>query len=413
MGRGYDHDEQTRKTAHKQWLAGKSRHAISSALSVPPGTLTRWVSEWRAAGERAAVERAVVVTQATIDEDHLKKELKTLRSLLKKQGEDELSVAKVRSEIFKLSAAPVAVPEWTITRKTNAHAPGIPTLLASDWHHGEVVDPAQIPAEVNSYNIEIAHQRARLLIERTIDLLTNHMVNPDYPGIVFALGGDMVSGDIHEELLRTNELDIMPTVIDLVGVLRWCILQLAERFGRVFIPCVTGNHGRNTHKMRSKGRNTTNFDWLIYTILEKIFADDKRIVFYVATGSDARYNVYSHRYLLTHGDQFRGGDGMIGALGPIIRGDHKKRSRNAQVGWEYDTLLMGHWHQLIQLQRLIVNGSLKGYDEYAAQNNFGYEIPRQALWLTHPKHGITISMPVNVVDVPNKKEVASWVGWAK
>lgn len=29
-------------------------------------------------------------------------------------------------------------------------------------------------------------------------------------------------------------------------------------------------------------------------------------------------------YLLTHGDQFRGGDGVIGALGPIIRGDHKK-----------------------------------------------------------------------------------------
>lgn len=56
----------------------------------------------------------------------------------------------------------------------------------------------------------------------------------------------------------------------------------------------------------------------------------------------------------------------IRALGPIIRGDHKKRSRNSQIDLGYDTLLLGHWHQLIMLQRLIVNGSLKGYDEYAA-----------------------------------------------
>lgn len=410
MSRGHERPKTAQQKAHELWKKGLARVDIARQAGVPMGTIGHWITGWRGQGESPTV---APVTMADVDEDHLKKELKTLRSLLKKQGEDELSTAKVRSEIFKLSTAPFSPPDWTIATKTSAHSPGIPTLLASDWHHGEVVDPAQVPAEVNEYNIDIAHARARLLIERTIDLLTNHMVNPTYPGIVFALGGDMVSGDIHEELLRTNELDIMPTVIDLVGVLRWCILQLADRFGRVFIPCVTGNHGRNTHKMRSKGRNTTNFDWLIYTILEKIFETDKRVAFYVATSSDARYNVYNHRYLLTHGDQFRGGDGMIGALGPIIRGDHKKRSRNAQVGWEYDTLLMGHWHQLIQLQRLIVNGSLKGYDEYAAQNNFGYEIPRQALWLTHPKHGITISMPVNVADAPNKKETESWVEWAK
>lgn len=103
---------------------------------------------------------------------------------------------------------------------------------------------------------------------------------------------------------------------------------------------------------------------------------------------------------------------MIGALGPIIRGDHRKRSRNAQIDQDYDTMLLGHWHQLIQLQRLIVNGSLKGYDEYANQNNFPYEPPRQALWITHPQHGITFSAPVNV---ERKKIVGrtEWVSWTK
>ena len=77
---------------------------------------------------------------------------------------------------------------------------------------------------------------------------------------------------------------------------------------------------------------------------------------------------------------------------------------------EYDTMLLGHWHQLIQLERLIVNGSLKGYDEYAYSNNFGFEPPRQALWLTHPDHGLTFSMPV-YVDRKKKQHNTEWISW--
>ena len=149
---------------------------------------------------------------------------------------------------------------------------------------------------------------------------------------------------------------------------------------------------------------------LLYQFLDKHFENDERVTFLIPDGSDAYYSIYGHKYLLTHGDQFRGGDGVIGALGPIIRGDHRKRSRNAQIEMEYDTMLLGHWHQLIQLERLIVNGSLKGYDEYAYANNFGFEPPRQALWLTHPEHGLTFSMPVYV---DRKRQVISkeWISW--
>lgn len=177
--------------------------------------------------------------------------------------------------------------------------------------------------------------------------------------------------------------------------------------------CVTGNHGRTTHKIRAKGRAFTSFDWLAYAMLQLVFEKDRRVQFMVPDGPDASFSVYGTRYLLTHGDQFRGGDGMIGALGPIIRGDHRKRGRNGQVGAEYDVLLIGHWHQLIQLQRIIVNGSLKGYDEYAYSNNFPFERPRQALWITHPEHGITFSMPVNVdapADEPSPAP-SRWVAW--
>lgn len=311
-----------------------------------------------------------------------------------------LSTAVVRDEILKISHAKPEIPKWLTSSKPRGEKTlGVPTLFASDWHWGEVVDPLQIGGS-NAFDMTIAHRRAKAMINNAVDLLKNHMVNPRYDGIVFAIGGDQMSGDIHEELSQTNAQPVMPCLLDLLGVMVWCIETLADEFGNVFVPCVTGNHTRTSQKPRAKGRNHTSFDWLLYQLLDRHFANDERVTFLIPDGPDALYKIYNHRYLLAHGDAFRGGDGQVGALGPIIRGDLRKRRRNGAIGQGYDTLMLGHWHQLIQMQTLIVNGSLKGYDEYAYAGNFGFEEPKQALWITHPTRGITFQMPVQMDDRP-------------
>jgi len=335
--------------------------------------------------------------------------IRQLESASSAHQEEQLTAEYIKKKIIKLRDGKTTIPNWLIKKSEKKKFAGVPTLFASDWHWGEIVDPNQING-VNEYNMTIAQNRARTMVQKAIDLLQNYVANANYPGIVFVLGGDMVSGDIHEELMATNEKEIMPTVLDLFGVLSWCIHTLADEFGNVFVPCVSGNHGRNTHKIRNKGRNFTSFDWLLYQFLAKRFENDPRITFHIPDGPDAYYSIFGHKYLLTHGDQFRGGDGVIGALGPIVRGDHRKRSRNSQIDMGYETMLLGHWHQLIQLERLIVNGSLKGYDEYAYSNNFGFEPPRQAMWITHPEHGITFSIPI-YVDKQKKKLEKDWITW--
>lgn len=373
---------------------------VARLCKVPPTTVRRWVLSEQ-------VKKA--------DEDHhnvLRHRIKTLEGMLMEAKSDRVDEAYVRSRILQLAEADLTPPPWLVKTKIKKGRPGVPSLLATDWHWGEVVEPSQING-VNEYNLAIAHRRARALIEKTIMLLSHYTVNPEYPGIVFNLGGDMVSGDIHEELSQTNEAPIMPIVIDLVGVLVWCIKTLRDKFGRVFVPCVPGNHARTSKKMRAKDAHHTSFDWLIYAILERHFADDPNVKIAVASSPDLLYSVLDYRYLLTHGDQFRGGDGMIGALGPIIRGDHKKRSRNGAIDMSYDTMLMGHWHQYMPLDRIVVNGSLVGYNEYANRENFGYEPPRQALWITHPELGMINRNPV-YVDPPRHKHDAaagSWVAW--
>lgn len=346
------------------------------------------------------------------DPSALKSRIKQLEGRLQAQASEEALAGEIRSKIIGLRAAVADVepPDWTVEPRKNVEAPGVPTLLLSDFHWGEVVKAPQLMNK-NRYNLAIAKERLRTVVNTAEDLLRIISPKMDYPGIVVPLGGDMISGNIHEELAATNEINTMPTVLDLYGELVAVIERLADTFGQVFLPCVTGNHGRDTQKIWHKDRHHTSFDWLLYCFLAKRFEKDKRVRFLIPDGPDAYFRIYHHRYLLTHGDQFRGGDGMIGALGPIIRGDHKKRSRNAQIDMEYDTMAIGHWHQDIFLRRLIVNSSLKGYDEYAYNNNFPFEVPSQQLWLTHQKHRITFRMPVYAErerDVPKTE----WVRFA-
>lgn len=390
--------------------SGQCQTHAARAARVAESTARHWIKY------RREIETKLGLTSTDLKGQNvvLVREVADLRKQLKDVSREDVTAQYVKQKILGLKedVDQLTAPAWLVNPTKSHSAPGVPTLFASDWHWGEVVFPKQLEGK-NEYNLEIARRRARHLIDRTIDLLESHMVNPDYPGIVFALGGDMVSGGIHEELMATDEVEIMPAVLDVIGVLVWCIQRLADHFGSVFVPCVSGNHGRSTHKIRAKGRNWTSFDWLIYQFLRMKLEGDKRITFLIPDGSDALYRVYDHRFLLTHGDQFRGGDGVIGALGPIIRGDHRKRTRNSQIGMEYDTMILGHWHQLIQLQRLIVNGSLKGYDEYAYTSNFPFERPRQALWLTHPRRGITFSIPVYVDESPDRGPAAAWVSVPK
>jgi hypothetical protein len=375
------------------------------ALRMPRKTLAELLVRNENRVQPATEEEADALVRANARIKFLEKELLATKD----RG---LSEAIVRAQILKLAEVDYRMPDWVVEEpRKRSKNPGIPSLLLSDLHWGEVVKKEQVNG-VNEYNLEIANRRLKRVFERTIHLLRHYMTPSTYEGMVLSLSGDLVSGDIHDELTETNEMPIMPCVIDLVESLAWGISVLADEFGKLFIVCVPGNHGRNTKKPRAKNRCHTSFDWLICSLLERRFAKDERIKFLVSPGADAYYRVYHHRYLNTHGDQFRGGDGMIGHIGPVTRGRHKKLSRDAAIDRPWDTMTHGHYHTYKPGDQIIGNGSLIGANEYSMIENFGIEPPRQALWLTHPRHGITYHIPVVAEENKNKGGVQpDWVSW--
>ena len=284
-------------------------------------------------------------------------------------------------------------PDWLRGASKSRSTTGTAVLVISDIHWSEVVQSDQIGG-CNSYNTEIANSSLRNTFKNAIRLLKGHMSRPKYDGMVVPLLGDLLSGNIHEELVETNESPIRRSMMEIEEVLIEGLGGLADEFKKLHVPCVTGNHGRMHKKPRAKNRAVENYEWSIYHRLASYFRRDSRLTFDIPEGSDVSWPIYKQRYAATHGDQFRGGDGIGGIMVPIQRGVAKKQVRQQAIGEAFDVLMMGHWHQYVHMNRLIINGSVKGYDEYAYQQNYAFEPPQQALFVVHPEVGCTFRMPV-------------------
>lgn len=309
-------------------------------------------------------------------------------------------------------------PDWLTYTKSGNKTLSIPTLMCSDEHWGEVVFPNQVNG-VNEYNSEIARSRFNNVYNNYLEVCNQHLNNVDTSKMVLVLGGDNVSGDIHEELSQTNDLTTMEAVYDYVDHKEKAIRELlVAGFKQIFVPCVTGNHDRLTKKIQGKMRNETSCAYLVYRFLQKCFAGDNRVQFSIAGGIDLLYQVNSHRMLLTHGDQFKGGNGIGGITIPILRGFHKKQTSFAATGNHFDSMIIGHFHQFTSIAngQVIINGSSKGYDEYSQRMGFTYQDPCQAFWLTTPDRGITIQLPIYCESKSPKTEEWNpddWVSWKK
>ena len=395
--------------------------AAAAELGIPANTVK---SRIRRAREIAMETIAPVVEPAPKPEPYrlggsaqdrkvikLQDENQHLRNALKEAHRQSLDDDGARELLGLLGAAPSSPPDWLGRAKAKKASKTLEVLMTSwaDFHAGEVVSFSETNG-VNEYSLDIFDARFRRLVDNTIDIATNHGPGV-YAGAVINAVGDWVSGGLHPELQKTDEVEVLGAVLHVRDIVAWGLRRMADAFGRVYVPCVAGNHGRSTHKPEFKRYAYKNFDWLIYQLLIREFAGDDRITFDVRPSNEVFYSVYGHRFLLMHGDMLgvKGGDGIIGALGPIARGEVKVRGFAASSGMAYDTLLMGHWHQQLWLPRAIVANTLKGYDEYAKNAlRAGISAPSQPLWFLHPERGITSRWEV-AVEEPKKGPLADWV----
>jgi predicted DNA-binding protein YlxM (UPF0122 family)/predicted MPP superfamily phosphohydrolase len=387
----------------------KSARELGVNESVVRRSIRRLKEKFSAKGD-AVLYRDKDVNSSTTDVEEitltkrLQDEVKRLKGELNGFQNELVDTEKIKSLIFQGNRYVHKNTTWKDLTKSSKTMNGIPVLFLSDIHFDEVVNPAEING-VNAYNRVIAINRLRYTFETAKKLLIDHFNNPRYDGIVLALGGDLLSGNIHEELSETNEATILQSVLELTDHLISGIEYLESNFGKVFVPCVVGNHGRLFKKPRAKQKVYNNYEYLVYQYLAKYFANNPNVAIEVADGADLYFNIYDKRILLNHGDQFKGGNGISGILTPVMMGLHKKSKNYNMIDKPFDIMMVGHFHQYIHTNSLVVNGSVKGYDEYAFNCNFTFEAPQQALFIVHPTHGVTYRMPVQCDAYENQDRI--------
>lgn len=335
-----------------------------------------------------------------------KAELAAIRAELVRAQRELDKADNVQGLLARFDKSNLVVPTWMqrSSRADTGRHRGTLTLQLSDTHFDEDVRPDQVYG-YNSYNRDIALLRLKALAQKTILIGRDYFGGVDYDGMVVLATGDIFSGDIHEELARTNQASLYQSCVYWVGHMVAFLTTLADEFGSVHLAAAVGNHGRNSHKPIYKNRAFNNIEWLFWHWVADKLASDPRFTFDIADSLQSLVQVYDTRYSIEHGDEFKGGDGQVGALGPLKRGQLRAATQRIAMDQPLDWMVVGHFHQYMPpSQGLIMGGSLKGYDEYAAGKHLRPEQPQQGLWVTTPERGPTVFAPVQ----PMNRTLEGW-----
>jgi hypothetical protein len=344
-------------------------------------------------GRRRPVAAAPAAAAAEAQADPV--DLARLRKRVTELGRqlDDMTARTARAEdlragVFGLVGEPLAPTRFPAAAGGDAPASAETIVLfLSDLHWGERVDLAAMDG-LNSFDLAIARRRLARWVRAVVDLATRHWSGPPPARLMLILGGDLVSGEIHAELAKTNEAKALPAVRDLAEHLIGAVETFLDA-----LPCpvdvisLAGNHGRSTIKPESKEAVSTSYDTLVSHFVELGLRGRERVRFYVPPSVDAQFSVYGWRVMATHGDRIgsRGGQGFIGPAATAARGMKRIVADYAARGVHLDLILIGHFHTRLQLEEGFVNGSLPGPTEYSRDGRFRPH-PAQQLFLTiHPR----------------------------
>lgn len=297
------------------------------------------------------------------------------------------------------------VPTWRTPKASRGAHHAWAVQMLSDLHLGEV----QLMEEVggyNSFNSKIAEMRLQHTVKSSIKIFKQHLSGMKYDGLCIPIAGDVLTGEIHEELTKTNSETVTETIVKWVPKLAAAIQLYVDEFGDstngVFVPCVTGNHDRRGKKLEHKNAARDSYSWILYHWLADYFKDNPKVTFYIPNSLEARFNLYSTRFVLKHGYGM-GGGGPAAAVGALASDRQRAAIRDNVIGNDFDWMLTGHLHQDAWVNGAVMCGCMKGLDTYAHSGQFKPEKPSQTAFIVTQKHGVGLRTPI-FCEAPGERE---------
>jgi len=324
---------------------------------------------------------------------------KLYQQSLKNSAKKELIVDIIRE--LAPAFPPVDPAQYTIPREgfKGRHSQTVVAPL-SDTHIGESVSLEQM-GRLNSYDLEIFNKRLYGWATQLLNLVNYRRNIATIDDLIMPMLGDMISGDIHEELARSNIANCMEQMIRGANLISQALMFLAPHFKTITVPCVVGNHGRMTRKPPMKDKYM-DWDYLLYQWVASFCKNQKNITFDIPKSFINLFSVYDQTILMMHGDSISGAGSNMAISRAItsLRGVVQyKKNLQSELGntlgidevISFDSAMIGHFHRIDEIDigtgELHICGCMKGPDEFALQRLHTASKPKQLVTYWHPKYG--------------------------
>lgn len=333
--------------------------------------------------------KKLIAKHAPSDElRHLRSRNRELEGILQTRKQASGQIAEAMNEV--LLAVKTLKPQRQLytgpSKVSRVESPVVQVAHITDWHIGEVTRPEQVE-EFSDFNYELATKRVGVFGGRLISKaeLTRHAYTVDE---IHVLGtADWVSGDIHDELIRTNEFPSPVAAVKAGFLLAGFIARLAPHYQKVTVDLITaGNHDRITKKPQASDGGLNSWGYVACEVARAQLFGIKNVAVRVHTALSTVVDIAGTRYLIAHGD------GIMGTWGIPYYGIERRKQREAMARMNrdpkvhFDKIVIGHFHDAINHQHWLIGGNLGGTT--ANDHKQGrHAPPHQTSWFVHPKHG--------------------------
>jgi hypothetical protein len=379
---------------------------IALACDISPGTASHY---WKASDmEKIGIS---VLNGLDINEESDEK----IRSLeqnvvfLEKQVKEYKKVDDIEKKILEsIEQYASLIPARRVIKKFK-HEPSESDEEAiipiSDCHFPEIVNSDEMRG-INEYNLKIGVIRIQYYLDTCRKILAIQQEGKRKIRTVnVPFLGDIVSGDIHEDLMKSNECPTLESALITADVFSQFLRELAQDYDvRTWGVC--GNHGRLTKKTQYK-QKYNNLDWLTYRIIEKSVQDVPNIKCEFSKALFEIKNIQGNSCAFCHGDDIPSTWGV--PYYGIAKKDGGMTSSLLYNEERYKYHFMGHFHHWASQPRaegmIFVNPSVKGPDEYSLARLSRVFPPMQVLYGMHRKKGLIYADPIDLR--PAVKEISN------
>ena len=222
-------------------------------------------------------------------------------------------------------------------------------LMTSDWHIG-----ANFKNYFAEYSIDIAKKRIKELTEKTVEYCLANNVSTLHVELL----GDSLDGSIHTSARIESEEDVISELMIYCEVLSEMINELSIFIPYIKVHSVIGNHTRITPN-KKESITKENFERLVPFYLKARLTAIDNIEITNSSIDDTIdvYEVKGQTIFCVHGDL----DSPQNAVSKL----------SAMLKVFPDEVHMGHYHKHFEMDNYdmetVVNGSLKGTDNYAKE----------------------------------------------